>query len=425
MEQEYTLITGYSIRAPDKVFVRHHDAKSLCGYISIFFSEIIKHRLCRCRFSTRFCRMGCSTINRKAIHFRPSRNDTRLICVQRRLVRRVTCRNEKLHLGKNHLVIQFTVAIRTRSDTHRIIEYNFWIFLGPCVGLLGCIKALVRIIFIKRFIHTVSSRHHAGKIKRRGRTSANNIKLILVLSRHHITRELERREFMINHPVRSLHGKHPVQVVLNFGKQIRQIAFGRDVPLERLEVIREMFVKRKERVSRDTRVHNVAAIVARIVPAFARFDCSRTARRIMKRNSRIRMARIAFPLACILLFESHGRTLVIVPLERGLCDIFKNLVCNFQIRAEHLPALLDAVRARSLQFREIDELYALTARTPLRSGLRRHREHRLSGGIYNFNIATAFEQCKFFRIRGAVTDLVDIGRCRRRRRRKRKRRHRD
>ena len=141
--------------------------------------------------------------------------------------------------------------------------------LSPGESLLGRVKALGCVCGIERLVNAGRHGHYRGKVKSGRRTLTDNIKLGIILRWHHIARETERSEFVINAAVASLHGEHPIQVPLDFGKQIRERSFGGDVPLERLEISREMFVQRKERVSRDAGVHDIAAVIARIVPALA------------------------------------------------------------------------------------------------------------------------------------------------------------
>ena len=142
----------------------------------------------------------------------------------------------------------------------------------------------------------------------------------------------------------------------------------------------------------------------------------------MERHRRFRMARIALPLACISFFQSHGGTLVIIPLESSLCDIFKSLVGNLQVRTQHLTALLDGISSGNRQRRKIDKLNILGARSPIRRSLRSHLKHRLASGIDNLDIARAIDKRKFLRVCRTIANLVNIGRSSRRHRSKRKHR---
>ena len=214
---------------------------------------------------------------------------------------------------------------------------------------------------------------------------------------------------MVDAAVRSLHGEHPVEIVLDFGKQIWEGAFGRDVPLERLEILREVFVKREERVGRDARVHNVTTVVASIVPALAGIDRTRSTRRIVKFSSRIRVAGCAGPLACILAFESHGSALVVEPLDGSLDDIFVRLGFHDEVGTEHIAVYLDAVLARFGKLGEIDELDILTARIPVRCGLRRHGENDLAGCIHEIHAAVSIDKSEFLEVARTVANLVDVG----------------
>ena len=214
---------------------------------------------------------------------------------------------------------------------------------------------------------------------------------------------------MVDATVRSLHGEHPVEIVLDFSKQIWEGAFSRDVPLERLEILWEVFVKREKRVGRDARVHNVTAVVASIVPALAGIDRARSTRRIVKFGSRIRVAGCTSPLASILAFESHGCALVVEPLDGSLDDFFVRLGFHDEVGTEHIAVYLDAVLARFGKLGEIDELDILTARIPVRCSLRRHGENDLTGCIHEIHAAVSIDQGEFLEVARTVANLIDIG----------------
>ncbi len=133
------------------------------------------------------------------------------------------------------------------------------------------------------------------------------------------------------------------------------------------------------------------------------------------------MARITLPLASISFFQCHRSTLVVIPLECSLGHIFKRLIRNFQILAQNLATLFDAIDTSSLQIREVDKLHILTTRRPKRSRLRSNLKNGLTSSIHNFDIAASIDQCEFFRVCSTVTNLVDISRRSRRSRSKRKR----
>ena len=286
--------------------------------------------------------------------------------------------------------------------------------LAPSKSLLGRVKALGCVCGIKWFVNAGGHRHYRGKVKSGRRTLTDNIKLGIILRRHHITRETERSEFVVNATIASLHGEHPIQVPLDFGEQIRERSFGGDIPLERLEVSREMFVQRKKRVSRDAGIHDIAAIVACIVPALAGINRPRGARRIVKFNGCVRMACSTVPLARILLFQSHRGTLVIEPLDRRLENFFVRLRFHHKIGTEHIAAHLDAVLARFGEFRKIDELDILTTCIPERGRFRCDGEHNLTCGIYEIHIAVRIDKSKFLEVSRTITDLVDVGSSRKR-----------
>ena len=215
---------------------------------------------------------------------------------------------------------------------------------------------------------------------------------------------------MVNAAICSLHRKHPVQIVLDFGKQVRQGTLGRNIPLERLEIFRKMFVKRKERVGGNARIHDIATVVTGIVPALGSIDGPRCTRRIMELSSRIRMASSTFPLSRIGFFKRHRSTLVIEPLERSLHHIFVSLARNLQVGTERLSAHLDGIGSGILQFRKIDQLHILSALIPVRRHGRGHRQNGLTARIRDFHIAATFSQSEFLDIARTITDLVDIRR---------------
>ena len=171
-----------------------------------------------------------------------------------------------------------------------------------------------------------------------------------------------------------------------------------------------MLVEAQKRVGGNTRVHDVLAIVAGIVPALGAVEGAAPARGgAMERNIVVEVARAAFPLARILFFQGHGGSLVVEPLQQGLRHVAEGIVSNFQVLADLLPVHLDGVRSGSLKFGEIDELHALAATVPVRGGGRRHREHRLAGLVDKFDVSAALKQREFLEVAGAVANLVDVG----------------
>ena len=365
--------------------------------------------------------MANRTVHGQTINPRPCRNDIFLACIDRRLVRSITRRNKQFHTGKSLFIYEIIVAIFTRSNISRIAVLFIRILGTPSIRLLGSFETLSCISSIERLVHTVGHGHHACKVKRSRRALTNHIKLFRVLFWHHITWELERRNLVIHATIGSLHGQHPVQVPLDFGKQIRESSLGRNIPLERIEILREVFIKRKERISRNTRVHDIATIVTSIIPALGGVDGSRLTRRTMELHRSIGMACGQLPLAGILFFQCHRGTLVIIPLKRSLGHIFISLSANLQIRTEHLAAHLDRICTRHIQFREVYQLNTLTTCIPIRTCLRGHRQNSLPRSIGNFNIAAPIGQGEFLGLTGTITNLVDIGR--RSRSRSRKREH--
>ena len=172
-----------------------------------------------------------------------------------------------------------------------------------------------------------------------------------------------------------------------------------------------MFVEAQERVGRDTRIYDILAIVACIVPALGTIDGTTSpCRGTMERNSLVGVARGALPLARIRLFERHGGSLVVEKLKKALGDGIKCLVLYLQVLANFLTIHLDAVCPRSLKFGEIHELNALTAAGPCGRRRRRDRKDSLAGFVDKLDVPAPLEQGQFLEIVGMVANLVDVGR---------------
>ena len=312
MQQPNTLVSGHGIGPPHKVFTCHHDTKTLLGSVRKIIGHLKQAILCRLGYTAEFHSMRGLAISRKASHISPTWNFSRCAI---RLICRVASRHEEFRAGKHLFVFEPTIGIGPRSHIGRIIEHLVRVLNAPSIGLLGSLQANACIGRVERFINACRHSHHRRKVKSRRRPLTDNIKRIGILSRHHVTRESKCGQLVVNTTIGSLHGKHPVKIPLDFGKQVRQVAFGRNIPLERLEIIGEMFVKRKERIGGDTRVHDVAAIVAGIVPTLARIDRSRGTCRAMEPGSRVRMSCGTFPLIGVSLIQSHGGSLIVIPFQ--------------------------------------------------------------------------------------------------------------
>ena len=187
-------------------------------------------------------------IGRKASHVAPARNTS---CCTILCIGSVSRRQSEFRASKQFFVFKPAIAIFPGRYIVRIGERHVRICNAPSVSALCRSQALFCISGIKRFVHTGRHSHHRGKVKRRRRPFAHHITSRFIGSRHYIAREFESRHLMENSPVGILHGKHPIQIVLDFGEKIRKASFGRDVPLERVEIGREMFVQRKERIRRN------------------------------------------------------------------------------------------------------------------------------------------------------------------------------
>ena len=404
MQKPHALIRRHSIRAPHKIILRHHDAKALLragNEIVCSRKDFLLGFVCIAKYRGMCC-LAVSGDARKIFPVRNIRRRTRL------LIRGFARGDSKFRTSKE-LFITCIIALigacrNVRGVCRKMIAH---IRSTPSVSLLCCIQARGCISCIKRLVHARGERHDARKIKSGFGTFTDNVKLGIILCRHHVAREAERGKLVVNATVTCLHGKHPVQIPLDFGEQIRQAAFGRNAPFSRLEEFREVFIKRKERVGSNARIHNVATVIAGIVPALARIDGARRSGRIVELGRCIRVARGTRPFASILAFKSHRCALVIEPLDGRLVNVGKSVVLDHQILAERLTAHLDGVLAFSRQLGEIYQLHILAAGIPERSCSRRHRKHGFARSILNLDVAGTTDKRKFLGVRRAITHLVN------------------
>ena len=211
------------------------------------------------------------------------------------------------------------------------------------------------------------------------------------MRRHHIARETECGQLVIDRTVARLHGKHPVQVPLDFGKEVRELPVCWDIPFEPFEIFREMFVQREKRVGGDSRVHNVLAVIAGIVPALRAFDGTIRPRGIVERHILVQVSCSTFPLPCVLFFEGQRRTLVVEPLGSSLEYILVGFLFHDEVLAEYVPAHLHAIFTGFLELGKIDKLHVLATSIPYRCGLRSCREHRFPGSVLDNNVTGTFD----------------------------------
>ena len=127
---------------------------------------------------------------------------------------------------------------------------------------------------------------------------------------------------MVHTAVLVLQGQHPVQVVADFFEQFRVLReFARNVPGKRIKVLREVLVGLEQGKNGNAGIHDVLAVVAGIVPAARRIDdlagALAASHLVGTVNDHlvVHVARGTRPLARILRFERHARTLVVEPLE--------------------------------------------------------------------------------------------------------------
>ena len=206
------------------------------------------------------------------------------------------------------------------------------------------------------------------------------------------------------------------------------VKFARNIPGKRIRILREVLVDLEQGPHGNARVHDVLAVVARIVPAARGIEHKRLrvlrhvlrAGRLGKRLRRhriapvnnhlvIHVARGACPLARILRQKRHARTLVVEPLGGSLEHVLERVILDHQILAEYLAAHLDGILACGLEFREIHELNILPARIPVRCCPRSHGKGRLAGRVHDFDIARGAHQRELLGVGRAVTHLVYVG----------------
>ena len=407
MQQPDALVRGYGVRAPHEVVFRHHDAET--------FLRAVHELVCRAQnFLLGIARVAEHgsvrrlAIGRDSLHVAPVRDVLR----NARLLVRAVARSNREFRSREELFVgsvrTLVIAGRDVGGVRRKVHVH--VVAAPGIGLLRRFQALARIARIEGLVHARSHGHHAREVECGLGALADNVKLGVVLRGHHVAREPEGSELVVHAAVVCLHGVHPVQVPLDFGKQVREGAICRDVPLEALEVIREVLVQRKQRVGGNARVHDVTTVVAGIVPALARIDGARTSG-IMEFHRGVRMARRTCPLARIARLEGHGGALVVEPLGGPLEHGLESIVGNLQVLTEGAPAHLDGIGSRGLQVRKVHELHILPARIPVGGLLRGHLEGGLARGIHKLDIAVSPDKSEFLRVGRAEPHLVYVGIC--------------
>ena len=168
-------------------------------------------------------------VGRDTLHVAPVRDVLR---GARLLVRTVACGNREFCCREEFFIACIPTFVGTRRDIGRVRrEVHVHVVRAPGISLLCRFQALARITRIEGLVYARGHSHHAREIECGLGALADNVKFGIVLRRHHIAREPERSELVIDAAVACLHGEHPVQVPLDFGKQVREGTVGRNVPL--------------------------------------------------------------------------------------------------------------------------------------------------------------------------------------------------
>ena len=289
------------------------------------------------------------------------------------------------------LAVFAIVHVIARLHIGRLLVERLRILLCPAIRLLGCLEHLVRISLVHVTVHYARLRHHGRKVKRRRHVLENRVTRCIILFREYATAKLERRHLMVNAAILVLHGKHPVQVVANFFKKLRILCkFARNVPGERIGILREVLVNFEQSPYGNAGVHDVLAVVARIVPAASRLDCLAGTLAAsyfvctIDNDMIVHVARSAGPLARILRFKRHARTLVIEPLEGSLHQVCIDILPHDNRGAHILAATEQAVGSRSLDGGNIECLHFLTAVIPVVDHRGIQLKHRLAVQVADF-----------------------------------------
>ena len=215
MQQPNALIGGNRIGTPYKVILCHCNAKARFSAVHKLVGGTQNFLLGFASVATKLSLVRCLFVSGKAHDIAPVRDIFRRAGL---LVRSVTRRDVEFRTGKNLFVVRIVVFVGARRDIRRISEIvAARVREAPSISLLGSFEALGSISGVERLINAGGHRHHGSKVKRTRRALADSIKLGIVRGRHHVARETERGKLVVDAAIRSLHGKHPVEIVLDFG----------------------------------------------------------------------------------------------------------------------------------------------------------------------------------------------------------------
>ena len=313
MKQPHALIGSDGVRAPHIIIRSHRNHKAL----TCIFNKFVR---CSNQFFVSTCTIlvlinGLVVIG-ETIDILPCRNISRN---PNRFVIRISCHNIKFRRSKLIFVRSVRIFVSTRFHSYgiRIIK-RFRVESGPSIRPFRGRQTFFCKHCIKLFVNAISLRHDSCKIVSSSYTLTYCIPLTRIINRHNRLGERKSRNLMINASIRSLHRKHPIQIVLYFSKQIGQISFFRNIPLERLEVVGIMFVQSEQRVSGYTRIDDILSIIAGIVPSLATVKHAIIPCRSMRTDSRIQVARTTLVDSRIHRIQIHGRSLIVEEFERRL-----------------------------------------------------------------------------------------------------------
>ena len=245
--------------------------------------------------------------------------------------------------------------IVTRLHIGRLLVESLRILLRPAVSLFGGLEHIVGVGLVDIPVDHARLRHHGREVKRGRHVLDNRIARGIVLFGHHATAKLERRHLVVDTAILVLHGEHPVQVIAYFFQDFGILRkFARDIPAQGIQVLREIFVGFEQRKHGNARVHDILAVVTRIVPAACRLDrlagtlASGHLVGTVNDNLVVLMASGTGPLACIFRRKRHARTLVIEPLEGSLYQIVVDVLADHNRGTHVFAATEQTVSPRNL-----------------------------------------------------------------------------
>ena len=196
---------------------------------------------------------------------------------------------------------------------------------------------------------------------------------------------------MVNAAILVLHGEHPVQIVAHLFEDLGILRkFARNVPFKRIQILREILIGLQQRKHRNAGIHDILAVVARIVPATIRLDrlagplATRDLIGTIDNHLVVLVPRGTRPLARILRFQRHTRTLVVEPLEARPYQVIVNILAHDNRGAHIFATTEQSVSPRLLQRRNIESLHFLATVIPVVDHRGLQLKDRFSTQIANF-----------------------------------------